>query len=154
VSVDLTPSGTRGFRVPKLPRLLRKPLYGLVHMLLNRAVRRRGEHLLTLTTLGARSGIPHTIPLSWYPDRDNAWLVIASFGGAARHPAWYINMAKHPDQVWIELGGHKIKVRPESLRGSAREQAWQRIVAVAPQYDQYQQQTDREIPVVRLTPAE
>jgi deazaflavin-dependent oxidoreductase (nitroreductase family) len=154
VSVNLTPSGTRGFQVPKVPRLLRKPLYGLVHGLLNFTVRRRGGHLLQLTTLGARSGTPHTVPLSWLPDGDNAWLVIASFGGAARHPAWYINMAKHPDQVWIELGGRKIRIRPESLKGSEREQVWQRIVAVAPQYAEYQQQTDREIPVVRLTPAE
>jgi deazaflavin-dependent oxidoreductase (nitroreductase family) len=110
--------------------------------------------LLNLTTIGAKTGNRHTVPLSWYPDGENAWLVVASFGGAARHPAWYINMARHPDQVWIELGGRKIKVSPESLRGSEREQAWQRIVAVAPNYGEYQQHTDREIPVVRLTPAE
>jgi deazaflavin-dependent oxidoreductase (nitroreductase family) len=140
--------------VPKVPRLLRKPLYGLVHGLLNRAVRRRGGQLLNLTTIGAKTGNPHTVPLSWYLDGENAWLVVASFGGAARHPAWFINMARHPDQVWIELGGRKIKVSPESLKGSERERAWQRIVAVAPNYGKYQRHTDREIPVVRLTPAE
>jgi hypothetical protein len=63
-------------------------------------------------------------------------------------------MAKHPDQVWIEVNGRKIRVRAESLKGSERERIWQRIVAVAPQYAHYQQQTDREIPVVRLTAAE
>lgn len=153
MSVELTPSGTRGFKVPTVPKLLRKPLNGLLYALLNRAVRRRGGQLLALTTVGAKSGTAHTVPLSWFPDGDNAWLVVASYGGSARHPAWYINMAKHPDQVWIELGGRKIRVRPESLKGSAREQAWQQIVAVAPNYAQYQRQTDREIPVVRLTPA-
>ena len=154
MSVDLTPNGTRGMRAPKAPRLLHNLLYGLLHALLNFTVRRRGGHLLRLTTLGAQSGAPHTVPLSWFPDGANGWLVIASFGGAVKHPAWYINMAKHPDQVRIALGGRTIRVRPESLKGSERAQAWKRIVAVAPQYAQYQQRTDREIPVVRLTPAE
>ena len=78
---------------------------------------------------------------------------VASYGGTAQHPAWYVNMAKNPDQVWITVGGRKIHVRPESLKGAERAEAWSRIVAKAPGYAGYATKTDREIPVVRLRAA-
>ena len=115
---------------------------------------RTGLPILHLTTVGARSGLPRTVPLGWFPDGENRWLVVASTGGAARHPDWYVNMAKNPDQVWIQLGKRRVRVRPESLRGAEREEAWQRVVAATPTYGDYQKKTDRVIPVVRLTPVD
>jgi deazaflavin-dependent oxidoreductase (nitroreductase family) len=115
--------------------------------------RLRGRPLLDLTTRGAKSGQLRTVPLRRLPDGPDAWLVVASFGGAAQHPAWYFNMAKNPDQVWITIGGRRVRVIPESLKGAERATAWQRIVAEAPGYGTYQEQTDREIPVVRLRAA-
>jgi len=79
--------------------------------------------------------------------------VVASNGGAPTHPAWFINLAKNPDKVWIEVGNRKLAVRADSLQGAEREQALARVAAVAPRYAGYQKKTDREIPVIRLTPA-
>ena len=84
---------------------------------------------------------------------DDAWLVVASKGGAPTHPAWFVNLAKNPDKVWIEIGSRKLAVRAESLQGKAREEALARVAAVSPRYGEYQVKTDREIPVLRLTPA-
>jgi deazaflavin-dependent oxidoreductase (nitroreductase family) len=106
--------------------------------------------LLDLTTRGAKSGQLRTVPLRYFPDGPDAWLIVASLGGAAQHPAWYFNLAKNPDAVWITLKGRKVRVTPESLKGADRTAAWQRIVSEAPGYGAYQEQTDREIPVIRL----
>jgi deazaflavin-dependent oxidoreductase (nitroreductase family) len=113
----------------------------------------QGGSVLSLTTVGARSGQPRRSTVMYFRDGDNAWLVVGSAGGAAAHPAWIYNLAKHPDQVWIEVGSKKLKVTPESLTGEARAKAWQRIVTESPGFASYEIKTDREIPVVRLTQA-
>ena len=63
-----------------------------------------------------------------------------------------MNLARRPDGAAIEVDGHKFAVSAESLQGAERERAWKRVVALAPGYGKYGQQTDREIPIVRLTP--
>lgn len=78
---------------------------------------------------------------------------MASKGGAPTHPAWFINLANNPDQVWLEVGNRKFKAQVESLRGPEREAALAKIAAISPRYGEYQRKTDREIPVIRLTPA-
>jgi len=109
--------------------------------------------LLLLTTRGARSGKLHTVPVAWFPDEEApaGWLVVASYAGAAPHPAWYLNMARNPDQVWIDVSGRRFKVAPTSLEGAERSRVWRRVVAAAPHVAEYARLTDREIPVVRLT---
>ncbi len=79
------------------------------------------------------------------------WLIVASAMGSAKHPAWLHNLAAHPDEAWIEIGRDIVKVRPEILGGDERAAAWAKIVAATPQYGKDETQTDREIPVVRLT---
>ncbi len=108
--------------------------------------------MVILTTVGAKSGRPHTVTLGRFPDGDDAFLVVASNMGSARHPAWYVNLAKNPDKVWAEVGKRKFKVRPHLLEGAERQAAIQRVHAVAPSYAAYHQRTDREIPIVRLVP--
>jgi deazaflavin-dependent oxidoreductase (nitroreductase family) len=157
MAVELTPKGTRGVVMPRLPRPVMKALYGLIiglFRVLRGRLRIMGMPLLLLTTVGARSGRPHTTPLAWFPDGDDAWLVTATAGGSARHPAWYFNMARNPGAVWIEIGTRRLQVRPESLKEGDREAAWRRIVAQAPQFGPYGEKTDRVIPVIRLRPAE
>ena len=149
MSVELTPKGTRGMKIPNLPRPVMKVFMGL--FLLTRRLQRMP--LLDLTTRGAKSGQLRTVPLRYFPDGPDAWLIVASLGGAPQHPAWYFNLAKNPDAVWITLGGRKTRVVPESLKGADRAAAWQRIVTEAPGYGAYQEQTDREIPVIRLRAA-
>ena len=77
---------------------------------------------------------------------------MASAAGAARNPAWYHNLAAHPDQVWIELPGREVVVTAEQLHGAERDEAWRQITAAVPRFAAYQQATDRELPIIRLVP--
>jgi hypothetical protein len=63
-------------------------------------------------------------------------------------------MARNPDDIWLEAGHRRLRVRGESLVGEARGEALRRIAAISPRYGKYQEKTDREIPIVRLTPAD
>ena len=139
--------------MPRLPG----PLMQLVRDLIFRIYRQRrfmGFRILRLTTIGARTGQQRRTVLGYFDDPANpdARIIVASAAGSARQPSWYFNLAKHPDQVWIEVGDDKLQVKPELLRDAARAAAWQRIVAEAPSYATYPAKTDREIPLVRLTP--
>jgi hypothetical protein len=73
--------------------------------------------------------------------------------GSSQAPGVLGNMARKPDQVWIEVGRRRLKVQPTSLSGARRDEAWRRIVSQSPGYQAYQDKTDRQIPVIRLTPA-
>ncbi len=118
-------------------------------------MRVQGRPLLLLETVGARTGRRRQTTLGWFPDEDatrRAWLIVASAAGAATHPAWYLNLARRPNDVLIEVNGERIGVRAESLHGAERERAWARVVALAPGYGKYAVDTDREIPIVRLVP--
>jgi deazaflavin-dependent oxidoreductase (nitroreductase family) len=154
VTVELTPNGTRGAGFPKLPRPIAKLFIGLnivLFRLFGRRLRVMGRPLLLLSTVGAKSGEIRRTTLGWFPGTDGSWLIVASNAGGARHPAWYVNMAKNPDRVRIEVDGRELKVRPESLKGAEREAAWRVVTSLAPGYGEYQRKTDREIPVIRLT---
>jgi deazaflavin-dependent oxidoreductase (nitroreductase family) len=117
----------------------------------NRMSRMMKFPVVLLTTKGAKSGAERTVTLGGFADGDDAWLIVASLGGSARHPAWFKNMVKHPDDLWLEVGKRKMKVRGDCLTGKAREDALNRIASIAAQYGGYQKKTDREIPIVRLT---
>ena len=148
-----TPAGTRGGRQPRAGLILR-----LVNKNAASRFRRRGKMLgfngLILTTVGVRSGSERTSPVGWWPGPDGSWLIVAAANGAARNPAWYHNIAAHPDQVWVEFGGRQMRVTPTQLEGDARAQAWQRITQLQPRYAGYEQKTDRAIPVIRLARAD
>src|SRR5258708_21049227 len=115
MGVELTANGTYGATMPNLPRPLQKVMFGLF----NTMTKLSGGQILTLTTTGAKSGKEHRVALGWFPDGDNAWFIVASAGGAAKHPAWYYNLARNPNKVWIEFNSPKINVKPESLDGAA-----------------------------------
>ncbi len=148
MTLEVTPKGTRGAGMPNLPR----PLMKVTRSLMLWFGRRGGDRTVIVTTVGARTGQQHEVALGRFPDGKEGFLVVASNAGSAKHPAWYINMAKHPDQVWAEMGKDKFKVRPVLLKGSEREEAWQWVVGIAPSYAAYEKSTDREIPIVRLIP--
>lgn len=149
MSVQLTPKSTRGVNIPKLPGFVWK----LFTLLTNRRIRNLGGKLLELTTVGNKTGQERTVSLRYFPDGKDKWLIVASFGGATKHPAWYVNLAKNPDKVWINVDNEKIRVRGESLHCAEREKWCKTIVSAAPGYGEYQVKTDREIPIVRLTRA-
>ena len=110
----------------------------------------RGIPTLILETRGAQSGQTRQAVLGYLAEPPDAWLVMASTGGASWNPAWLHNLAKDPDAV-IDLGDStRIDVRAETVAGADLEAAWRRIEVEAPQYAGYRTKTDREIPVVRL----
>ena len=111
-----------------------------------------GMDVLILNTVGRRSGQPRETPVSWFADGEDARLVVAS-GGGGQHPAWYVNLMAHPDGASVELpGGDAVEVTPHRLDGADRARAWELITAAQPRYGKYQSKSDREYPVVRLTP--
>ena len=144
-----THAGTRGARQPA----------GLVVRWVNKLAagrtRRKGGkfmgfNALILTTIGRKSGAERTNPVGWFPGKGGSWLIVASAAGATGNPAWYYNIAAHPDEVRIEVEGRTVVVTAEQLHGAERTEAWEQIVATAPRFGQYQQKTDRELPVIRL----
>jgi deazaflavin-dependent oxidoreductase (nitroreductase family) len=151
MSFDTT-AGTRGARQPSGFALR------AVNRLMARRIRRKGGgqvmgfNALLLTTVGRKTGTERTTPVGWFPGKDGSWLIVASANGAAGNPAWYYNIAAHPDQVQIEVAGRKVAVVAEQLHGTERAEAWQQISASAPRFAGYQQKTDRELPIIRLVP--
>jgi deazaflavin-dependent oxidoreductase (nitroreductase family) len=143
-----TPGGTRGARQPSslMMRLVNNMAAGRIR----RSGKMMGFNALILTTFGAKSGTERTNPVGWFPGKDNSWLIVASANGATRNPAWYHNIAVHPGKVRIEVEGQAIPVTAEQLHGADRDQAWQQITASAPRFSQYQQKTDRQLPIIRL----
>jgi deazaflavin-dependent oxidoreductase (nitroreductase family) len=167
VSVEVTPPGTRGPSFPRFPtglRVLFDALGDVIFAFFGKRMRVQGRPVLRLETVGARTGTKRHTMVCWFPDlpitegapatpglKPESWVCVASLAGAARHPGWFHNLARHPDRVWIRFpGGDRMKVRPTSLRRAEREEAWRRIVSLAPGFGKYQEQTDRVIPVVRL----
>jgi deazaflavin-dependent oxidoreductase (nitroreductase family) len=93
-----------------------------------------------------------TTPLGWVSDGNGGWLIAASYSGAASIPAWYHNLAAAPGKARIEINGATTPVTAEQLHGTEREAAWQALTAAIPRFARYPEKTDREIPVIRLTP--
>ncbi|MBO0883330.1 MAG: nitroreductase family deazaflavin-dependent oxidoreductase [Mycobacterium sp.] len=149
MSFDTT-AGTRGARQPTTTVLR------WVNKLAARRIRRTGKFMgfnaLILTTIGRKSGVERTNPVGWFPGKDGSWVIVASANGAAGNPAWYYNIAAHPDKVRIEVENRKIAVIAEQLHGVERAAAWEQIIADVPRFARYQERTDRELPVIRLTP--
>ena len=109
--------------------------------------------LILLTTKGAKTGQPRSIPLMYVP-YGNQILAIASKGGAVNHPEWYFNVLAHPD-VTVEVGDEKFETTARILTGAEREKAFKKAVEVFPPYGTYQKKAPREIPVIALDrPAE
>jgi deazaflavin-dependent oxidoreductase (nitroreductase family) len=118
MTIEIPPSGTRGVstRLVRMFRLFNR----LSVWMYRRGVSSGGRAGLLLTTIGARSGQERTVALGKFSDLEGRWLVVAALAGAARHPAWFINLARHPDQVWVEVGRDRFKVRPAPARRGAR----------------------------------
>lgn len=106
--------------------------------------------ILLLNTVGRKSGRKRTSPLLYVMDGED-FVVIASKGGAPTHPAWYLNLRTDPDAT-VEVGDHEVRVRAEETDSEEKARLWQRMVDMYPTYDDYQQKTGREIPLLKLHP--
>ena len=109
---------------------------------------RPGVYTLILTTTGRRSGEPRATPLI-YGTHDGALLVVASKGGSDEPPAWYRNLTANPD-VEVQVGPDRFRARARTAGPDEKPALWREMAKIWPAYDDYQQRTDRDIPVVVL----
>jgi deazaflavin-dependent oxidoreductase (nitroreductase family) len=108
----------------------------------------RGAKVLLLTTTGRRSGEQRTNPLIYGRDGDR-YMVVASKGGSPTPPAWYLNLSENPE-VEVQVKGERFKARARTAGADEKPGLWKTMVGEWPDYDAYQEQTKREIPVVVL----
>lgn len=104
--------------------------------------------VLLLTTTGRHSQQQRTTPLTFFPDGED-FVVIASYGGGARHPDWWLNLVSQP-QAEVQVGPFRYAVHAREAEGEARERLWRRVTTWMPIYAYYQSRTERRIPVVVL----
>ena len=109
-----------------------------------------GAPMLLLHHVGAKSGTPRVNPLMYQAD-DGRYVIFASKGGAPSNPDWFYNVKANPNTS-IELGTEEIGVLAEQATGDERDRLFTRQKELAPQFAEYEQKTDRTIPVVILTP--
>lgn len=111
----------------------------------------KGKPIILLTTIGAKTGKIRKTPLMRV-EHDGEYAVVASLGGAPKHPVWYHNIVAHPH---VELQDGPVNKEYEAREVFDQEKAtwWDRAVAAWPDYADYQKKTDRQIPVFVLTPA-
>ncbi len=103
--------------------------------------------VLLLTTTGRKSGVSHTVPIGYF-DQGDVRFVVASNGGAPRHPAWYFNLTAHPE-AQVEVGRETYRAVARVAAGEERTRLWNHVMETAPPYRRYQHSA-REIPLVVL----
>lgn len=103
---------------------------------------------LILTTTGRKSGEPRKSALI-YGEHEGDYVIVASLGGADHHPAWYLNLSQNPE-VGVQVGADKFTAKARTADANEKAVLWPKMSAVWPDYDNYQQKTDRDIPVVVL----
>jgi deazaflavin-dependent oxidoreductase (nitroreductase family) len=129
---------------------------GAIHVALYRLTGGRiggrvyGAPVLLLTARGRKTGKARTTPLLYLQDGDRL-VVVASKGGAPRHPAWFLNLAANPE-VTVERGRERLAMRAREADDEERARYWPQVVAMYPGYEKYQQKTSRRIPLVVLEP--
>lgn len=110
----------------------------------------RGVPIVVITSVGAKSGKLRKTPVMRI-EHDGRYAAVASQGGAPEHPGWYFNFVAHP-RVELQDGADKKEYVAREVTGEEKATWWERAVAVWPPYADYQQKTDREIPVFVLEP--
>ena len=110
----------------------------------------KGAPILLLTVRGRKSGKPHTLPLLYLLDGED-YVLVASKGGWPSHPLWYVNLQANPD-VTVQVGRDQRAMTARTANQEERARLWPKLVAMYSDYANYQSWTDREIPVVILSP--
>jgi deazaflavin-dependent oxidoreductase (nitroreductase family) len=103
---------------------------------------------LLLTTRGRKTGKLRRTALIYGVEGDR-YLLVASTGGAAKNPAWYLNLVANPE-VTVQVGAEKFRARARTAGVDEMQPLWQLMASIWPDYDNYQAKTEREIPVVIL----
>lgn len=111
----------------------------------------RGRPVIVLTSVGARTGKLRKTALMRV-EHDGVYAVVASLGGAPKHPVWYYNLKAHP-LVELQDGPNKREYVAREVDGDEKATWWERAVDAWPDYARYQTKTERQIPVFVLDPA-
>ena len=114
-------------------------------------LRDTGIPVIIVTMRGAETGNIRKIALMRV-EHDGEYALVASFGGAPKHPVWYWNLRAYPDDVLIQDGPEPFRASVREVEGDERAEWWDRAVAVYPSYAAYQERTDRLIPVLVGSP--
>jgi deazaflavin-dependent oxidoreductase (nitroreductase family) len=109
-------------------------------------LRDTGLPVVIVTMRGNKSGSVRKIALMRV-EHDGEYALVASKGGAPRHPVWYYNLRAHPDEVVVQDGPEPFEAEVREVTGDERAAWWDRAVAAYPPYAEYQTKTDRQIPV-------
>jgi deazaflavin-dependent oxidoreductase (nitroreductase family) len=109
-----------------------------------------GAPVMFLTTVGRKSGAARTVPLLCLAEGETL-VTVASKGGMSHHPMWYRNLAANP-AVEVEFQGRTRTMHAHTATADEKRAWWPKLVAMYPDYDAYQTRTERDIPVVVLTP--
>ncbi len=110
----------------------------------------KGKPIILLTTVGAKTGKLRKTPLMRV-EHDGQYAIVASLGGAPKHPVWYHNVQKNP-RVELQDGSVTRDYEAREVFGDEKAVWWERAVEAWPDYAEYQTKTDRQIPVFVLTP--
>ena len=110
----------------------------------------KGKPVILLTTVGAKTGKLRRTPLMRV-EHDGEYAVVASLGGAPKHPVWYFNIKANP-RVELQDGADSRDYEAREVVGDEKAIWWERAVQAWPDYADYQRKTDRQIPVFVLTP--
>jgi len=105
-----------------------------------------GVPTLLLTTTGKRTGRAFTTPLIYGRDGEN-YLIVASRGGADKHPQWYRNLVAQPE-IEVQVMDRLFKARARTASPDEKPRLWQTMASIFPSYNDYQTRTKRDIPVV------
>jgi deazaflavin-dependent oxidoreductase (nitroreductase family) len=105
---------------------------------------------LNLTTTGARSGQPRTVPLIYAPE-GTAMVVVATNWGRERHPAWSTNLLRHPEAT-VQTKAGRIRVRARLATETERQAMWPRLLHTMPMWEDYRRSLDRDVRVFVLEP--
>jgi deazaflavin-dependent oxidoreductase (nitroreductase family) len=109
--------------------------------------------VLLLTTRGRRSGKLHRVALNYFEDDQGQPVIVASYAGEDRHPAWYLNLEAH-SVAEAQIRRERRRVTARTTIGAERERLWTRLVKIDPSYAVYERRTARQIPVVVLEPGD
>jgi deazaflavin-dependent oxidoreductase (nitroreductase family) len=105
-----------------------------------------GLPIIIVTTLGNKTGQIRKTPLMRV-EHDGEYALVASMGGAPKHPVWYHNLVARPDAVQLQDGPEPFPVEVREVHDAERAAWWDRAVAAYPPYAEYQEKTSRQIPV-------
>jgi deazaflavin-dependent oxidoreductase (nitroreductase family) len=110
-----------------------------------------GMHHILLTTIGRKSGTAHKVALPTWNDPDGHRIVVASFAGHEKHPAWFLNLRDRTEpEILCRVQGKSYWSLPEILEGDERDRVWALLVEDRAWYTDYQAKTERAIPLVRF----